>query len=71
MWRSGRTSSTRGSAYVHSSIDGGRSWVGNVLSHQNIPRSDLPSWGMVGLGLYVYGPSIKDPSSPLIYRTPE
>lgn len=71
MWRSGHTNSTRGSASVHFSIDGGRSWVGNVLSHQNIPRSDLPTWGMVGLGLYVRGPSIKDPSSPLINRTPE
>ena len=71
MWRSGRTDGMRGAANVHFSIDGGRSWVGNVLSHQNIPPSDLPTWGMVGLGLYVHGPSIKDPSSPLIYRTPE
>lgn len=71
MWRSGRTDSWSGSASVHFSIDGGRSWVGNVLSHQNIPPADLPTWGMVGLGLYVHGPSIKDPSSPLIYRTQE
>lgn len=71
MWRSGHTNSTHGDAYVHFSIDGGRSWVGNVLSHQNIPPSGLPTWGMAGLGLYVLGPSIKDPSSPLINRPPE
>lgn len=70
MWRSGRTDGTNGSAQVHFSIDGGRTWVGNVLSHLNIPPTGLPSWGMVGLGLYVNGPSMKDPSSPLFYRKP-
>ena len=34
------------------------------------PPTGLPSWGMVGLGLYVNGPSMKDPSSPLFYRKP-
>jgi len=74
MWRSGRTKSWSGSAYVHFSIDGGRSWVGNVLSHRNISPASEPAyftWGMFGLGLYVHGPSMRDPSSPLIYRTPE
>lgn len=73
MWRSGNTHGRLGDANVHFSIDGGRSWVGNVLSNQNIPPPDRYqyTWGMVGLGLYVHGPSMKDPSSPLIYRTPE
>lgn len=74
MWRSGHTEGWHGDAYVHFSIDGGRSWVGNVLSHHNVPPPEspfFPTWGMAGLGLYVRGPSIKDPSSPLINRPPE
>ncbi len=75
MWRSGNTESMYGEAAVHFSIDGGRSWVGNVLSNQNIPPpgpyQPTWEWGMAGLGLYVHGPSMKDPSSPLINRPPE
>ncbi len=69
MWRSGRASQSQ----VHFSVDGARSWAGNVARAGKGPNTLTGQFGMgafndvgvAGLGLYVEGASIQDQVSPL------